>query len=124
MHYVTAFIYAVGSIVCHQIPERSFHVSGIQFPVCARCTGLYVGAAVGIVLWLARGHNRALAERPLEYRTARRALIVAAVPTVVTLLTAALGWWEPANALRAASAAPLGVAVGVVVSAGLTRNLR
>ena len=29
--------------ICHRIPERSFFIKGHQFPVCARCTGLYTG---------------------------------------------------------------------------------
>jgi uncharacterized membrane protein len=28
---------------CHRKPERSFSWSGKQFPVCARCTGFYLG---------------------------------------------------------------------------------
>jgi uncharacterized membrane protein len=28
---------------CHQLPERSFFISGKQFPVCARCTGVIAG---------------------------------------------------------------------------------
>lgn len=28
---------------CHQLAERSFFVNGYQFPVCARCTGVFVG---------------------------------------------------------------------------------
>ena len=28
---------------CHQLPERSFHINGIQFPLCARCTGIFFG---------------------------------------------------------------------------------
>lgn len=118
MSHLTAFVYLVGAIVCHQIPERSFHLAGIQLPVCARCTGLYIGAAVGVALWSMR------TARGLSFRSARWALLVTAVPTLVTLATAALGWWDPANALRAATAAPLGLAAGVVVAAGLTRNLR
>lgn len=118
MRYVTAFAYTVGSLVCHQLPERSFHVAGMQFPVCARCTGLYLGGIVGVALWLSRR------QRVMTNETARWALLIAALPTLATLATAQLGWWDPANALRASLAAPLGVAVGVVLVAGLTRNLR
>jgi len=28
---------------CHQSPERSFFIKGRQFPVCARCTGVFIG---------------------------------------------------------------------------------
>ena len=28
---------------CHQLPERSFYLRGVQFPVCARCTGVIAG---------------------------------------------------------------------------------
>lgn len=32
-------------LICHRIPERSFFFRGHQFPVCARCTGFYIGLA-------------------------------------------------------------------------------
>ena len=28
---------------CHQLAERSFSWKGIQFPLCARCTGILIG---------------------------------------------------------------------------------
>lgn len=37
---------------CHQIEERSFHFKGYQFPVCARCTGVFVGEIIAIILLL------------------------------------------------------------------------
>ena len=45
--------------VCHRIPERTFVFAGRQLPLCARCTGTYLGALAGwIVLWL-RGRGQA-----------------------------------------------------------------
>jgi uncharacterized membrane protein len=29
--------------ICHQMPERSFKYKGRQFPLCARCTGIFIG---------------------------------------------------------------------------------
>lgn len=38
---------------CHQMPERSFFINGYQFPVCARSTGVYLGALSAIILFFA-----------------------------------------------------------------------
>ncbi|MDR1198502.1 MAG: DUF2085 domain-containing protein [Prevotellaceae bacterium] len=35
--------YKIEFVTCHRIPERSFFYKGKQFPVCARCTGIYIG---------------------------------------------------------------------------------
>lgn len=37
---------------CHQKAERSFFIHGYQCPVCARCSGLYLGYGFGILLWM------------------------------------------------------------------------
>src|SRR5438067_12965322 len=53
MIYLFSFcVYLIGSIVCHQRPERSFHLWSAQLPVCARCTGIYAGAAVAAIIAL------------------------------------------------------------------------
>ncbi len=36
-------------ILCHRMPERSFHYKNHQFPVCARCTGFYTGLTVFLI---------------------------------------------------------------------------
>lgn len=35
---------------CHRRPERSFFFRGHQFPVCARCTGIYFAAVTSLIL--------------------------------------------------------------------------
>ncbi|MDQ3194145.1 MAG: DUF2085 domain-containing protein, partial [Bacteroidota bacterium] len=30
-------------VTCHKMPGRSFFFRGKQFPICARCTGMYLG---------------------------------------------------------------------------------
>jgi uncharacterized membrane protein len=37
------------NLICHRIPERTFQIKGIYFPVCARCTGFYIGALTYII---------------------------------------------------------------------------
>jgi len=49
----------VGYSICHRIPERSFTVAGRQFPLCARCTGTFLGAVVGLLALLILRRGRA-----------------------------------------------------------------
>ncbi len=48
---------ALGYSVCHQIPERSFFVHTHQFPLCARCTGMYLGALLSLGWHFLRGRR-------------------------------------------------------------------
>jgi len=50
---------SVGYAVCHRIGERSFHIGEYQLPLCARCSGTFTGAAVGILFYTLIGHKRA-----------------------------------------------------------------
>lgn len=49
---------AVGYAVCHRIDERSFHIGERQLPLCARCSGTFTGAAVGLAFLAATSHKR------------------------------------------------------------------
>jgi uncharacterized membrane protein len=107
--YVFSFgVYAIGSLICHQRPARSFHLWTAQMPVCARCVGIYAGAAVAAIaaaLWRNVGRKT----------DARWLLAAAAIPTLATL---ALEWGlgiSPGNVLRASAGVPLGSAVAIVV---------
>lgn len=124
----SAVVYAAGAMVCHQRPERSFHYHGSQLPVCARCLGLYVGGLAGVLLWagvsgLDRRPSRR-AERLIRARHVRTALVIVALPTLLSAATAWLGWWDAPNTLRALIAIPLGAAIGAIVCAAAARDLR
>jgi uncharacterized membrane protein len=125
---MSAIAYAAGSLVCHQRPERSFHVGAAQLPVCARCLGVYAGTLLGVALWVAiaglRALPRARAARWIETSRLRLLLLFAALPTVGSVASASLGWWDGSNATRALLALPLGAAIGAVVTAYLAKDLR
>jgi len=40
---------ATAYAVCHRIEARSFHLGEGQFPLCIRCSGMYLGAVLGLV---------------------------------------------------------------------------
>ena len=104
LRFVAVFAYAAGSVVCHQLPERSFYWGQWKFPVCARCTGLYVSAAIGLAAWATiRQMARKRRGTPIriEPRLAIVILVAAALPTLVSVSTAVLGVWDAINAVRA-----------------------
>ena len=49
---------AIGYAVCHRISERSFHIGNYQLPLCARCSGMYLGAVIGLVFQSILGWKR------------------------------------------------------------------
>ncbi len=136
MDLLLAYLFAVGSVICHQLPERSFFLDGRQLPVCARCTGLYLSGAAGLAGWWAAKLLRGWRPQPLppasapwaaaggQGRWAVGLLLIVAAPTVVSYLTGVLGVWDGSNITRAALAVPLGVAAGAVVAAVSTKDLR
>jgi uncharacterized membrane protein len=95
---------AMAAVVCHQRPERSFAIANVSFPVCARCTGLYLSGAVGALCgWL--GAARA-PRRP------RAILAAAASLTVLSFVAEWTGAAATTNLVRALAALPLGGAAG------------
>jgi uncharacterized membrane protein len=102
-------VYAIGHVVCHQLPARSFHLWMTSLPVCARCTGIYAAAAATAVVL-------ALVPRPaVEQRSARvdakLVLLLALVPTAATLIFEWTTGVMPPHWVRAVAGAPLGAAV-------------
>lgn len=57
---------AFGYATCHRIPDRSFHLGGRQLPLCARCTGTYLGVLAGLGAFLFRGRRRATGFPPVR----------------------------------------------------------
>jgi uncharacterized membrane protein len=101
-------VYAAGGVVCHQLPDRSFFLWGHQLPVCARCTGIYAGAAAACLVALAA---RRFARGALAARTRLWMLVGAAVPNAATLAYEWTSGAAPSNGIRAAAGFVLGAVV-------------
>lgn len=111
-------IYACGSLVCHQRIERSLTTCGRQWPVCGRCSGLYLGAAAGVLLAAAGGGRRG------SWRQWRTRVLLAAMPTGALWLGEVAGIADPGTTLRLALALPLGVVTALWLSAVSRGDLR
>jgi len=48
---ISDFIYIFYSKTCHQIDERSFHLIGAKVAVCSRCSSVYSGFLLSVVLY-------------------------------------------------------------------------
>src|SRR6266404_503184 len=91
---ISAAIYKTFSFVCHQIPERSFHLAGHQFAVCSRCTGLYAGFAIAALVYpLVRSLRRT--DTP-----SRLWLMLATLPLIIDFGLGYFSIWENTHLSR------------------------
>jgi len=91
--------------VCHQIPERSFQLSGHSLAVCARCTGLYGGVVAGLLFYpvIKTVGNKSIPPP--------RVLLFSAIPTMVEWILSHLNLVESSNWIRSLAGSVLGAAV-------------
>lgn len=110
---LTVAAYHIGSLICHQRPERSFHLSGLQMPVCARCFGLYLAGAAG--LWFAW-----ISRLRIPGRVTKVMMAVAAAPMAITVALEMIGLISTTNLIRMSTGLPLGFAAGALIVTALT----
>lgn len=105
--------------VCHQLPEHSFWVGGQPLPLCARCTGTFLGIWAGLIAlrFLARRRRTGL---PSGLATWLLGVLAAfwALDGLNSTAMMALGQslYIPSNLLRLASGAGMGVALSALVA--------
>jgi uncharacterized membrane protein len=98
-------------LICHQRPERSFWIFGAQVAVCARCLGVYLGAAIGLMFRTSR-------------RVALRLLAAAAVFNLADAAAELSGLHGNLLAVRFALGIWLGAAAGTLISAAVLEQRR
>lgn len=110
---------AVGYAICHRIDGRSFHMGDVQMPLCARCTGIYLGVLLGVALMAVAGRGRAGALSPMRVITVLVLFIavmgVDGVNSYLTLIPGMPHLYEPQNWLRLITGTLNGVAVSGLV---------
>src|SRR5947209_14201493 len=113
-HVFLAFsIYQAFHLICHQMPERSFHVAGHQLAVCARCTGIYAGFTAGVVFY-------PLARSIRKIETPRRIwLLLAMLPMAVDFSLTFFGLWQNTHLSRLLTGALFGAVTALYIVPGL-----
>lgn len=105
----------VGYGVCHQIPIRSPFFGGRQLPLCARCSGQFLGALGGLLLLVALGRGKAAKLPPAAVSAVLLGFIAVwaldGLNSYLTFFPGAPYLYEPHNILRTTTGAMQGVAL-------------
>lgn len=110
---------AIGYAICHQIAGRSFLIDGIPMPLCARCTGIYLGVMTGLMIAIVSGRARVRRMPPLKVCAVLAIFVVImgidGVNSYFHLFPGVTGIYEPHNWLRLVTGMFCGIAVFQIV---------
>lgn len=95
-------LYQGYSVICHQMPERSFHYHDLPFAVCARCTGIYAGFLAGLLVYPVWRNVRETETPPRWW------LVAAAAPLLIDYSGDLIGLFANTPLTRAATGGILG----------------
>ena len=109
----------VGYAVCHQISVRSYFFGDHQLPLCARCSGQYLGALFGMLLLLILGRSKAGALPPTGIVLLLLGFLAVwafdGLNSYLTFFPGLPHLYEPRNILRVTTGAMQGVALIALV---------
>ena len=108
----------VGSL-CHHLPGRTLLLNRRPLPICARCTGIWLGWLVALPVWWA-----APAAHREPKRARRKIQLLAGAGSVAAGLAIAEagGWVATASSTRFWLGLPLGLMAGSLVLEGWPRK--
>ena len=106
-------IYHGFGLFCHQRPDRSYFIEGHKLAVCSRCTGLYAGFAITLLLYPLVRSLRNNVNPPRSY------LILAAIPLGIDFSLTFFGFWENTHTSRLLTGALLGSVAVFYVMPGI-----
>jgi uncharacterized membrane protein len=106
---------AVGYAICHRIAARSFQIDGEPLPLCARCTGIYLGVMTSFLIAVGSGRTRVSLLPPTRVLVVLGIFVVIlgidGVNSYVHLFPGGTGIYEPHNWLRLVTGTYCGIAM-------------
>ncbi|MDG6218875.1 MAG: DUF2085 domain-containing protein [Candidatus Thermoplasmatota archaeon] len=100
-------VYDIGDRLCHQRADRSFFINGNQMPFCSRCTAIWIGLVIGLLIL-------SFFKVPLDERFLL-ILILSLIPMGIDGTGQLLGFWESTNLLRVITGLITGIICGMAV---------
>jgi len=109
---------AVGSAVCHQDPAHSFLVYSQQMPLCARCTGMYLGALLSLAFHFLQGKQGSLPPRKMVIPLGLLFFAFAVDGLNSWAASLGTGWnfYETTNLTRLVTGTGAGLVIGAVLA--------
>ncbi len=111
--------HAVGYAICHQIPGRTFHIDDVPLPLCARCTGIYLGALLGLGGLTLTGRYRSVALPSTPILVVLVSFIgllgIDGINSYLSFFPGAPHLYEPQNWLRLTTGTFHGLALSIIV---------
>jgi uncharacterized membrane protein len=113
--------------LCHRITDRSFTVAGRQFPLCARCSGMYLGVALTVLVFMFSGRMRRAMLPRLTLMLPILGLIalmgIDGLNSYAHFFPQAPHLYEPQNWLRLSTGLGTGLAMGILLLPALAQTL-
>ncbi len=108
---------AIGYAVCHRIDARSFHIGDRQIPLCARCSGMYLGVLAGLGLQSLTGRGGSFPRKIWLAFYAVLALLFAVdgVNSYLTFFAGVPSLYTPNNVLRLLTGTGMGLAISAFI---------
>jgi uncharacterized membrane protein len=109
---------AVGYAVCHRIDLRSFYLGDRQLPLCVRCSGMYLGAMLGLA-YQALTRKRAGGFPPTPVWVVYAFFVLAFAldggNSYLHLFPGVTGLYEPQNWLRLITGTGMGLVIAGIL---------
>jgi uncharacterized membrane protein len=118
---------AIAFAICHRLVSHSIMMGEQAMPLCARCTGIYLGALIGLITMggLGRGRAGGLPRRPLLLVLIAFIGIMGidGVNSYATLLPGVPHLYEPQNWLRLVTGTLNGLALAALIYPVLNQTM-
>jgi uncharacterized membrane protein len=108
----------VGYAICHRIPSHSLAVAGRPLPLCARCSGTFLGAMVAIgAFWLLRRRHSELPPLPILLVLLGFSAIMAVdgLNSYIGLMPVGESFYAPSNTGRLLTGTLHGLMIGTIL---------
>jgi uncharacterized membrane protein len=97
MEILSEVYYFIGSLVCHQISERTIYLDNLPLPVCARDTGIHMGFFIAFVFCFVKG--RLKSDKPPDLSISI-VLVLMMIPMMIDGTSSYIGLRHTDNTIR------------------------